>query len=133
MSHRDTQVAWDIDSEEPVYIGDRREWEMTGRDNVGPEGRPFWRPRVKGAKKADRGRNHYCCSHRHVPIRVNQGARNKWSFSDSDSSNLMTHSLRITGSMNPISFMISPRSRRGELGGVPPRKSYSNHLLAQKA
>ncbi len=28
MSHRDTQVAWDIDSEEPVYIGDRREWEL---------------------------------------------------------------------------------------------------------
>ena len=46
MSHRDTQVAWDIESQEIVYIGDKEDWEMTGRDDVGPEGRPIWIPKA---------------------------------------------------------------------------------------
>ena len=78
MSHRNTKVAWDINSKEIVYIGDRNDWKMTGRDK---QHRPIWIPKSGAPEKADRGRNHYCCSEKHVPLKVNQGAVNKWSFS----------------------------------------------------
>jgi len=78
MDHKDTQVAWSLDDKSPVDIGDRDEWEFDGYDK---KGRALWKPNKTGAEKAGRNKTHFCCSQLHVPLKVNQGRENKWSFS----------------------------------------------------
>ena len=78
MDHKDTQVAWSLDDKSPVDIGDRDEWEFDGYDK---KGRALWTPNKTGAEKAGRNKTHFCCSQLHVPLKVNQGRDNKWSFS----------------------------------------------------
>ncbi len=119
MSHRDTQVAWDIESQEIVYIGDKEDWEMTGRDDVGPEGRPIWIPKAGKPEKAERGRKHYCCSHKCLPLRVNQGAVNEWSFSS-------VRSGLSLSSCNLQSMLGKFRNARGE----GPRHKKAKYILA---
>ena len=116
MTHRDTQTAWDIESEEFVTIGRRTEWEMTGRDE---KRRPIWIPKAGDPDKADRGRKHYCCSDMHVPLRVNQGAVNKWSFS----------SVRSGSSLSSCNL----QQRLGEFRnarGEGPRHKKAKYILA---
>ncbi|SVC17055.1 uncharacterized protein METZ01_LOCUS269909, partial [marine metagenome] len=78
MSHNDTQVAWSLDDKGPVEIGKKNQWEFDGLDK---KSRAKWKPRIAGAEKAGRNKTHYCCCQLCVPLKVNQGRENQWSFS----------------------------------------------------
>ena len=78
MSHNDTQVAWSLDDKGPVEIGKKNQWEFDGYDK---KRRAKWKPRIAGAEKAGRNKTHYCCCQLCVPLKVNQGKVNQWSFS----------------------------------------------------
>lgn len=73
----DSQIGYHLADKVYVHIGNKEEWIDTGRTK---NGRVVWQPSSKQNKKADPGRNYWCCYRGCMPLIVNQGAINSWSF-----------------------------------------------------
>jgi len=73
----ETQIGYDLIKKIHVPIGEKEHWEDTGKRE---KGRVVWRPLNEQSKKADPGRSHWCCYRACIPLIVNQGAKNSWSF-----------------------------------------------------
>lgn len=73
----DSQIGYHLSDKVYVHIGNKEEWIDAGRTT---NGRVVWQPSSKENKKADPGRNYWCCYRGCMPLIVNQGAINSWSF-----------------------------------------------------
>jgi hypothetical protein len=84
-SEFDTQIGYDLINKIPVPIGNKDMWIDTGKRD---KGRVVWAPKNEQSKKADPGRSHWCCYRACIPLIVNQGSVNSWSFSRKKTSKL---------------------------------------------
>ena len=73
----ETQIGYDLIKKIHVPIGKKEHWEDTGKRQ---KGRVVWKPLNEQSKKAEPGRSHWCCYRACIPLIVNQGAKNSWSF-----------------------------------------------------